>query len=431
MKKLCSLIGTSKYKGCIYRLGDYRSSATSYVQMALLELLPKVGHPIEELVVFATEEARAAHEASLRNEILQKGAAVSLRFVPIVDKVTECTIWEFFRQVYDTIDEKDTIYFDITHGFRSLPLAVLSILHYARELKSIENGKVLYGNFEARTMAIDCNTYVAQIDDLTDLVSFLDWTYGVKTFLSTGDAKMLIQLTEEQGLASQPYADTDVDSFRSRQVAERMQNLTQAMATCRGTTFAYHALRLRSTIEEAMDDPVAYSQPLVNLFHKVAEKMEPFTGDKVMDPSYAVTWCIEHGMIQQAYTLLEEHVTTAFCLMLGVDDNKRKTREVVSSGLNVGMQRKPESEWIYQSLADKKLMERVVELLKEFEAFKGSFSLLKKYRNNINHAEKNAGMIKIGKIYSTIVELTRALEPFFLQVQLVLHSREQTAASKD
>ena len=89
-----------------------------------------------------------------------------------------------------------------------------------------------------------------------------------------------------------------------------------------------------------------------------------------------------------------------------------------------------ESEWIYQSLADKKLMERVVELLKEFEAFKGSFSLLKKYRNNINHAEKNAGMIKIGKIYSTIVELTRALEPFFLQVQLVLHSREQTAASK-
>ena len=31
-------------------------------------------------------------------------------------------------------------------------------------------------------MAIDCNTYVAQIDDLTDLVSFLDWTYGVKTF---------------------------------------------------------------------------------------------------------------------------------------------------------------------------------------------------------------------------------------------------------
>ena len=99
--------------------------------MALLELLPKVGHPIEELVVFATEEARAAHEASLRNDSAE-GAAVSLRFVPIVDKVTECTIWEFFRQVYDTTDEKDTIYFDITHGFRSLPLAVLSILHYAR-----------------------------------------------------------------------------------------------------------------------------------------------------------------------------------------------------------------------------------------------------------------------------------------------------------
>ena len=74
-----------------------------------------------------------------------------------------------------------------------------------------------------------------------------------------------------------------------------------------------------------MDDPVAYSQPLVNLFHKVAEKWSVYY-DKVMDPSYAVTWCIEHGMIQQAYTLLEEHVTTAFCLMLGVDDNKRNTR---------------------------------------------------------------------------------------------------------
>ena len=61
--------------------------------------------------------------------------------------------------------------------------------------------------------------------------------------------------------------------------------------------------------------------------------MEPFTGDKVMT-HLTPSWCIEHGMIQQAY-IIEEHVTTAFCLMLGVDDNKRKTREVVSSGLNV------------------------------------------------------------------------------------------------
>ena len=65
-------------------------------------------------------------------------------------------------------------------------------------------------------------------------------------------------------------------------------------------------------------------------------KISAFTGDPVLDPFYAVKWCIEHDYIQQAYILLSEHVITVFCKLLAVDDQSFECREAVRRGIRIG-----------------------------------------------------------------------------------------------
>lgn len=45
--------------------------------------------------------------------------------------------WRNFNIIYDTISENEAVTVDITHGFRTIPMQLFSILNYARTLKNI------------------------------------------------------------------------------------------------------------------------------------------------------------------------------------------------------------------------------------------------------------------------------------------------------
>src|SRR5699024_4490556 len=59
-------------------------------------------------------------------------------------------IWEIFQIVYDLIEKGDELLFDITHGFRSLPMLNMVLINYAKLLKEITVSGIFYGNWEAR-----------------------------------------------------------------------------------------------------------------------------------------------------------------------------------------------------------------------------------------------------------------------------------------
>jgi len=90
----------------------------------------------------------------------------------IPDGKNEDEIWTIFHDLFGNLEEGDDLYFDLTHGFRYLPMLVLVFGNYAKFLKNVKIAHISYGNYEARN--IDSNE--APIVDLLSLSILQDWT---------------------------------------------------------------------------------------------------------------------------------------------------------------------------------------------------------------------------------------------------------------
>lgn len=424
--KLFSFVGIGAYKLCAYEWGKKYSKETLFAQVALTELLQLSGVDLDEVVIFATEAAKEKYEILLGEELELFKPKVDYRFVSLADKVTADKIWEFFDEIYKEIDDEDCIFFDITHGFRSFPLAVVPILQYARELKRIEIGGIFYGNYEARWE--EGNKQVAPMDDLSDLLSFLDWSYGINTFLSTGNAQKLVELAGKEDLRRTKLSGQP--SFQSKDMAQTLQNFNRYSETCRAPLLIDQAQNVKNTLSEAIQNLSNYQTPLANLFNKLEQKMSVFVGDPIADPFYSIKWCIEHGLTQQAYTMLFEHVITTICLLLDANAKDFDTREAVRGGIAVTISKKPEEEWIFNGDDAKELMMQTKSILESFDGLIANMQSLRKFRNDINHAGFNKEPSKVGTIEKEIEELALNLEPFFQHAQEVLGHQKQKLQAK-
>lgn len=424
--KLFSFVGIGAYKLCAYEWGKKYSKETLFAQVALTELLQLSGVDLDEVVIFATEAAKEKYEILLGEELELFKPKVDYRFVSLADKVTADKIWEFFDEIYKEIDDEDCIFFDITHGFRSFPLAVVPILQYARELKRIEIGGIFYGNYEARWE--EGNKQVAPMDDLSDLLSFLDWSYGINTFLSTGNAQKLVELAGKEDLRRTKLSGQH--SFQSKDVAQTLQNFNRYIETCRASLLIDQAQKVKSSISEAIKDLSNYQTPLANLFNKLEDKMSVFVGDPITDPFYSIIWSIEHGLTQQAYTMLFEHVITTICLLLNANAEDFDTREAVRGGIAVTISKKPEEEWIFNGDDAKELIVQTKSALESFDGIIDCMQSLRDLRHDINHAGFNTQPSKVVTIETEIRKLAIGFKPFFQQAQKILKCRAQEFNNK-
>jgi len=410
VNRLFSFLGVNEYSPCFYERGLQIATETPFFQFALQEFLKSDGYDLDEIVLFATRDAQAENGEKFISELRRKKISTSYRFVTIPDTVSGQDLWDVFEFVYNEIHIEDRIFFDITHGFRSFPIAVLPMLFFARELKQIDVGGIFYGNYESR---VERNGSVfAPMDDLTDVLSFLNWTHGVNTFLTTGNADPIVDLVRQDNRRERQAGIEKNTHDRSKQIALTMKSFHRSMATCRGVSFSQYASKLMENVNDALDDGLSYRKPLGKLLEKVQEKMVPFSGDRIMDPYYAVLWCIEHGLIQQAYTMLHEHVITVVCLLVSEDSTHPATRQRVSSSiLNVSSRGKEGRD------APRELTQRVSIALQPYDQAYGTIDALRKYRNDLNHAETTHGSAKPERIENRISEFADALGPIFLAIK--------------
>jgi hypothetical protein len=165
---------------------------TEFFQEALI----KFYHP-ETLYVLLTETARTGRvvkdgvEADrptwdLLCERLE--GKVHLQPINIPEGKNEAQLWEIFHGLTDHLHEGDSVLFDITNGFRSLPLLSLIAIFYLRVVRNIRIEGLIYGAFDARNERNESPVF-----DLTPFVELLDWTTATSQFLQTGDATSLIQ----------------------------------------------------------------------------------------------------------------------------------------------------------------------------------------------------------------------------------------------
>jgi len=207
MKKniLISVIGKPKfgeYKPTKYELKKGVIEETTFFFLPLIKL-----YKIDKLYLFGTI-----------NSIWKKLPPIDIEHEKIIipHGKSESDQWEIFNNINELSIDNSNVYFDITHGFRTMPfISLLSIFYFKAIMPKIRIEKVLYGNFEGK----DANTKVCPVIDLSGFLHIFDWLFAAKSFTKYGNGEELKDLLEKHS--------EDNDIFKLKEAVNTINSAMQ------------------------------------------------------------------------------------------------------------------------------------------------------------------------------------------------------------
>jgi CRISPR-associated DxTHG motif protein len=305
--KLIAFLGTWEYKCATYRWND-QTYKTSFVQEAFVHWLKP-----ETTCVLLTKEARKKHWGDLCQRLQEHTQIVE---VDIPDGKSEEELWEIFEAISEVVQEGDEIAFDITHGFRSLPMIALLTIAYLKQVKGVKVQHVVYGVYER-------DNPMAPILDLTPFADLLDWLAAAKIFTATGDSSELGQLIQE----------IQDDAYRNREaygenLPRALKNFGAALAKVSDDLLLARVSNLPKSVrklaerQSAADTEVPqWARPLTLLLDKIADAYEPFQDDSLPTQAKLIRWYLNHNHIVQAMTLAREWVVSYYAQQKSLSRN--------------------------------------------------------------------------------------------------------------
>jgi CRISPR-associated Csx2 family protein len=313
-KVFISFLGAVTYKPTKYYCENDRSDLSQeifFVQDHLIRQNPE----ITEAIIFTTKEAskwnyhnrmkRRTEEGiefvegkglkSVLQALKCEGVLKDFREELIPNGYTEEEIWEVFQKVFEKLKEGDRVVFDVTFGFRSLPILVIVLLNYARTLRNIEVEAIYYGNYEAGRAEKESQNIAhveAPVLRLDTFVELQEWTHAAQSFM-VGNVAPLSAITQDK----HPEFSKEIDAF------------SKAILTCRGLGLVEDVEidKLKDSIR-GMSEQSDIEVVLQPLLEKVSAKIASFGSKQLSNGFAAVEWCIQHNMTQQGITFLQETV---------------------------------------------------------------------------------------------------------------------------
>ncbi|MFH1122584.1 MAG: TIGR02221 family CRISPR-associated protein [Pseudomonadota bacterium] len=405
-RKYISFLGTTDYLACTYFLGNREVRNVRFIQEATLELSCREWSAGDRILIFTTQEAERINwlddghvdrttGSRLRREGL-KNRIEGIRLSPTLERVlipegrSEDEVWDIFESIFARLDQGDEVVFDITHGFRSIPMLAIVVLNYAKALKDIKVRGIYYGALEAignpqkaASMAVEERR--APIFDLTAFDSLLDWTIGVDRFIGGGDASSICELTEfslNPILRDTKGQDRAAESLRK--AVRELAAFSSAITTCRATEIGKKAISVARHLNEIGDSRLI--KPLEPLLSRIGEHVSCFTGDPVRDGLAAVRWCVDHNLVQQGFTVLQETLITYFVCKGNGDHLNQRHREIAAQGVHILRKNLIEDEWHDAARSHPDLTRGFMAAMRQEPDLVNVFETLSGYRNDLNHA---------------------------------------------
>lgn len=266
--------------------------------------------------------------------------------IPIKDGKKPNEMMDIFSVMFDQIRDDDEIIFDVTHGFRSIPILSLSILNFAKVIKNnVQIDGIYYGAYEAR------ENEKTPLFNLLPFNRLIEWSFAANTFMKYGDSGELYHLSKN---------DTNETV---RKMMRDLYSMTQCLETSRGKysgtitanndarykagyadtsyIFAYEQFKKN---EEQFNNQFQnnavvgnLNAPLKKMIDKINDKIDKFdipnndSMKSVKQGIAAVIWAVENNRIQQGYTALDETIKTYLCVKFNIDIDDSDMREVVKS----------------------------------------------------------------------------------------------------
>ncbi len=429
-KVYMSFLGTSNYLACNYISGPLRMNEIRFVQEATVSWWCHDWQQGDRILIFVTDEAKEknwlnnGHKkndgtpiscSGLESRLASLELSADIKMIKIHAGRSEEEIWEIFSIVVNELNDEDKLYIDITHAFRSLPLLATVIINYAKVVKKIQVKAISYGAIEVlgslrRVRELDIKDRDVPVFDLLPFDQLLDWSTAIDRFVVSGNATGICDLTATNVILRKKEVrgpDREADSLKK--MADALLGFSQTLATCRGKNIVKHAEKLKKTIGAVKKQQLI--KPLTPLLEKLSQTVAAFSNDEVRDGATAARWCLEHNLVQQGFTLLQETMCTFILRQSTQEDTRDKNkRNLVGMAVAIERDSKNFEKWSDDAKQNKKNIEDIRAWLRENKELFDCMKNLSQDRNDLNHAGMNANPMTAEKFSRKLEEYIKIFE---------------------
>lgn len=446
-KVFISFLGASNYGECHYYIDDYVSKKIRYIQEATIEyLVQKKGFDENSVAyILLTDKAKKQNweafdfKKPCSDELFHsEGLKVRLDAMhlpfnyesidSLPDGNNEQEIWEIFQRIYEKLEDNDELYFDLTHGYRYLPMLVLVLGSYARFLKNITVKHVSYGNFEGR----DLTTNHALIVDLMPLITLQNWSYAAGQFFDNGSVTELHKIAKEKSVnLIKQNKEKSEDAQLLNGFTDKLKAFVLERSFCRGKDIidARVIRELKQKEQQLSKNVIPVFEPIINKFSEVLEKENDTAS--TLNALSAARWCFDHHLYQQSATILEEFFISYFCEKYDLEIGEGKNRELIGSKIFANQEKKDFDSAFSNYLERNKIDEDASNILRS--KFKciwsdeilsdadviAKFQSLRDLRNTYNHSGMNYTNIKTAQgIQNDLASLLGYFEDLFSKTNI-------------
>lgn len=323
--KLLSFIGTTSYFEAYYLYNGHKTNKPcQFIQEGLVEFFCNDWNNKDQIIIFLTKEAcqknwkgkdefpEANFSQGLKKRLERKEIKAQITPMSIPECANQNDFLKIFEIITQNIKSEDTIFLDITHAFRSIPMLAFVSLNYARVLKDVEIEKILYGCMESlgnpkEVKKMPVENRKIPIFDLTGFANLFEWTMGIERFLETGNARKLEKLAEKE-LNPRLRQSEGEEGVKYGKLIRLLRAFEGKISTCRGPEIKGTVEEITTALNQTKNDTIEIP-PLDLLIEKVKSRFASINTENQINCGLdSVSWCIEHGLIQQGYTILRETI---------------------------------------------------------------------------------------------------------------------------
>lgn len=409
-------LGTGTYYLTRYQFRGESAQPTQYVQMALLELMEKdrINFYPDLILPILTPTAKSKNWVSSSREedkleklihnwamqqVEQRGKEIKIEPIEIGETGGEALLWQVFRDIYERIDRLASkfdgveLLVDVTHSYRYQPMLMLALLHFIRVVrKDVQIQGVYYGNQPEESDHSGVRS--ADVLDLSPIVELQEWILNVYMFLQGSNASPLNDFIQQARREAFKRRDPSAEKMRQLEdVTKSWETLTQAIQLCRAPKIPELARRSVSKLQEFKEKATRGGllpsfQPILMLLDQIENEIKPLADENEVEAGLAaIRWCQQHGLMQQAYTLLNELIITTACSAVGKDPLEKNDRQIVSSAMNSEIRRKySDTDSTKLESQDDPGVQQILMTLRVWPDIFGLLDQVSKDRNNLNHA---------------------------------------------
>jgi len=256
--------------------------------------------------------------AGLQTRLKKLKLPFSIKTVSIKDGNNEKEIWSVFDSIFKKLELGDEVYFDITHGFRYLPMLVLVLSNFSKFNKNIQIQSIIYGNFEGR----DFNKNEAPLIELKLFSELQDWSSATQAFLETGNPIRIKNLLKASDIETMSDEDLNcLEDFYYEIFEVRGLKIIEGKSVM-------NAIQILKKVNTKIT-------PFKLLRESLLLNFENFKPNNIENLYEAVMYCQKFNMIQQGVTLFIEYLICKVLFDINENFIDLNNRNIVSAALSI------------------------------------------------------------------------------------------------